>query len=141
MIRLVYYKQNTPSFLSSIIFFGAFAQGSMKEGDGSMLEGEGEATRLVPSCSRWSELTSAAKFYIEFSHAACAPSQFRFLNAEKPIVVGAGDVASSQRGVDELKKYCRLTPTYKTPLVKHIRAVAAEIRQIEVRSKTKNSCI
>ena len=93
-------------------------------------------------CSRWSELTDALKFHINFSRQACAPTEFRFLNSAAPIKIGYND-AQEPRRLETLLRVLDSSPTYQTPLCRHIREVISEIKAVEsqLRAKGQKACV
>ena len=84
---------------------------------------------MVP-CSRWDELTDAIRFHASLAEAACAPTEFRLLNASAPLVLGQGggdDAVNYQR----LNDLLRNAPSGGTPLCRHISEIVAQIRGME----------
>ena len=84
---------------------------------------------MVP-CSRWDELTDAIRFHASLAEVACAPTEFRLLNASAPLVLGQGggdDAVNYQR----LNDLLRNAPSGGTPLCRHISEIVAQIRGME----------
>jgi hypothetical protein len=80
------------------------------------------------ACTRWAELTDAMRFHAGLAQAACAPTEFRFLNGSAPIMVGRPDDGASYNALMVLLKR---PPGGGTPLCKHIRDVIEQIRFME----------
>jgi hypothetical protein len=93
-------------------------------------------------CSRWTELTEAMKFHINFARQAAAPTEFRLLNGADPIKIGYSDADEADR-LAILMTLLEGSPTYGTPLCRHIREVIAEIRAAEgqLRAKGQKACL
>lgn len=93
-------------------------------------------------CSRWTELTEALKFHINFARQASAPTEFRFLNSASPIKIGYNDAEEAER-LSTLLALLDSSPTYGTPLCRHIREVIAEIKAAEhqLRAKGQKACV
>ena len=93
-------------------------------------------------CSRWAELTEALQFHINFARQACAPTEFRFLNSATPIKIGYNDAEEPAR-LNTLLRVLDSSPTYGTPLCRHIREVIEQIRQVEgkLRATGQKACL
>jgi hypothetical protein len=93
-------------------------------------------------CSRWRELTETLKFHINFAHQALAPTEFRFLNNANPIRIGYTDPGESDR-VHAMLDLLNSSPTNGTPLCRHIRAVVAQIQEVEeqLRAAGQKACV
>lgn len=93
-------------------------------------------------CSRWAELTEALQFHINFARNACAPTEFRFLNSADPIKIGYNDAEEPAR-LATLLRVLDSSPTYGTPLCRHIREVIAQIRLVEgqLRATGQKACL
>lgn len=104
--------------------------GSMNTNDGHRIIGEAPNQKMI-KCTRWSELTSCLKFYAELSHAARAPTEFRFLNMAEPIVVGMrGD--DEGRGLEAFLSVIKdEQPGGQTPLCQQVLEVIASIKSYE----------
>eukprot|EP01034_Spumella_vulgaris_P033732 gene33732-41615_t len=95
-------------------FFICDDSGSMCTNDGHKLIDVGGHKRLI-ACTRWGELTEALKFHAEISHAASAPTEFRFLNSGQPITVGNGELGDNLR-LSNLLTVLQGSPNGQTPL-------------------------
>jgi hypothetical protein len=103
--------------------------GSMGIHDGNKTDARGRSV----ACTRWDELRQTLLFHGEVAQRLKAPTAFRFLNrpsscggAEQYITVGD---PAERSGLSQLKISLNTSPTGGTPLCKHLRAVAAELRR------------
>jgi len=109
-------------------FFICDDSGSMLTNDGHRIMGSGANTKII-GCTRWSELVESLRFHAELAEASMAPSEFRLINVQKPILVGKGD--GDTRALDDLYELFDNGPAGQTPICDHIRAVIADIRSME----------
>ena len=94
------------------------------------------------SCSRWTELTEALKFHVNFARQASAPSEFRLLNGAPPIRIGMNDSEEANR-LAALNAILEGSPSGGTPLCRHIREVIVQIRaaEQELRANGQKACV
>ena len=94
------------------------------------------------SCSRWTELTEALKFHVNFARQASAPSEFRLLNGAPPIRIGMNDSEEANR-LTALNAILEGSPSGGTPLCRHIREVIVQIRaaEQELRANGQKACV
>jgi len=106
--------------------------GSMNTNDGHRVVGGGDVKKLkMIKCTRWSELTTCLAFHADLSHAATAPTEFRFLNMAEPIIVGS-PTDSTGEGLKLFKKLIEEEgPGGQTPLCEQVKAVISSIKKIE----------
>jgi hypothetical protein len=111
-----------------IRFFVIDDSGSMATNDGHRAVPSGKSKKFI-ACTRWIELVESVKFHAGFAEAANAMTEFRFLNACAPMIVG--------NGVDNGETYRNLlavlegSPSGGTPLCRHIREITEKIRGME----------
>ena len=93
-------------------------------------------------CSRWTELTEALKFHVNFARHAAAPSEFRLLNGAPPIRIGMNDSEEANR-LSTLNAVLEGSPSGGTPLCRHIREVIVQIRaaEQELRANGQKACL
>lgn len=117
--------------------------GTMLKGDGHQMVkvvdhavighiGEFVDKRIVP-CSRWTEMVETVRFQAGLAHACKAPSEFRFLNAGRPFIIGASD-GTSDKNLGMLLNHVGDDgpgPSGATPLCRHIAAVIESIKAME----------
>lgn len=107
--------------------------GSMSINDGHKIIGAADDPKKqrIIKCTRWSELRDCLEFHAELSHAAKAPTIFRFLNMSEPISVGFRDDTDGAG----FKQFIQLLeddgPGGQTPLCEQIRQVIVSIRESE----------
>jgi len=106
-------------------FFICDDSGSMASNDGKKMIGN-----KTVSCTRWDELTETLNFHVGLARACKAPTQFRMLNALKPVVIGV-DEAVDAANIEALGRVFRESPGGYTPLCRHINEVTTEIRAME----------
>ncbi|KAJ8612849.1 hypothetical protein CTAYLR_002093 [Chrysophaeum taylorii] len=108
--------------------------GSMSASDGHrIVRGPGGREGMV-TCSRWEELGCAIKWHARLAVELGAYTEFRLLNAPGVgprrvtvgTTVGSYDAASAEE-LAHIDGLVATTPTGRTPLCEHIRAVTAEI--------------
>ena len=102
--------------------------GSMGAYDGMVMHMTKNGQPKMIKCSRWAELAAAMTFHGKFSNIAKAPTEFRFLNNGLPIVIGEGE--DDGQALRSFESRLEQGPSGGTPLVRHIREVAAKIRQM-----------
>jgi len=119
--------------------------GSMSTNDGHKVIGAADDPKKqrVIKCTRWSELRDCLEFHAELSHAAKAPTVFRFLNMSEPLSVGfRHDVDGAG-----LRQFLQLLeddgPGGQTPLCEQVRQVIASIREseTELRRAGQRACV
>eukprot|EP01032_Pedospumella_encystans_P030262 gene30262-34154_t len=106
-------------------FFILDDSGSMATNDGKRIVVSGGKKAMI-KCSRWTELTEALKFHVNFARHAAAPSEFRLLNGAPPIRIGMNDSDEANR-LSTLNAVLEGSPSGGTPLCRHIREVIAQI--------------
>ncbi len=81
------------------------------------------------SSSRWTELGDSIKFVLEFASAAGAITEFRFVNAADPILIGFTDIddVEHKENVDIVRRVLDQYPSGTGDLSSHIGKVAQEI--------------
>ncbi len=96
--------------------------------------------RFVP-CSRWVELSTALRFHAGLAHAGGIPTEFRLLNASRPLRIGFD--SSSSANVTLLCSFFDESPSGGTPLCRHIREIISQIRALEpqLRASGQKACI
>eukprot|EP00047_Mylnosiga_fluctuans_P011438 m.21364 g.21364 ORF g.21364 m.21364 type:complete len:401 (+) comp3618_c0_seq1:142-1344(+) len=125
-----------PAFLSTLRqtplrFLILDDSGSMNEGDGCRLRRlANEQCRMEP-CTRWAELTSNARFYIQLAEVARAPCEVRLLNSLAPVRIGMGERAAEKVGVSQLVACLDQSPSSGTPLCRHVREVIEELSSVQ----------
>jgi len=72
-------------------------------------------------------MNEALRFHIGLAHSAKAPTEFRFLNGPKPVMIGQGDDINNDTVRDKLLDYLEGSPNGGTPLCRHIREVTEKI--------------
>jgi hypothetical protein len=86
-------------------------------------------------CSRWEELITSLKFHSSLAIAASTPTEFRFLNAGKPTVIGTSHDGDGDGDVHKHQYFQQLlddgSPSGGTPLCFHITEVVRQIKQNE----------
>lgn len=147
--------QNWPHGLQSILlkscekypirYFIIDDSGSMNTNDGHRVVGDRLDARKqkMVKCTRWSELAACLHFHSELSHAAKAPTEFRFLNMAEPILVG-NPSDQEGHGLDMFKRLIdEEGPGGQTPLCEQIRQVVSKISLIEedLRSSGRKACV
>ena len=119
--------------------------GSMSINDGHKIIGAADDPKKqrIIKCTRWSELRDCLEFHAELSHAAKAPTVFRFLNMSEPISVGFRDDTDGAG----FKQFIQLLeddgPGGQTPLCEQIRQVIVSIRESEadLRRAGQKACV
>ena len=117
--------------------------GSMNTLDGHRIVGDDVRKQRMIKCTRWSELCSSLRFHAELSHAAKAPTEFRFLNLAEPVLVGS---PSDEKG-EGLEIFLKILdeegPGGQTPLCEQIKQVVASIQRIEddLRRAGQKACV
>lgn len=90
----------------------------------------------ITTCSRWTELVNTLKFHALLARATCAPSEFCFLNAGTPTVLGIPDSHDNAR-FTQFSRLLEGGPSGGTPLCYHINRVIHEIQQQEAQLRAK----
>jgi len=63
----------------------------------------------VVQCSRWTELTDALRFHVDFAKAASIPTEFRLLNSSLPIRIGFNNsVVDDDNNDDDVRRHQQL---------------------------------
>ena len=110
-------------------FFLLDDSGSMVIEDGHRVLAAGTRSVTV-SCSRWAELGESVNFFAGLASAARAATEFRFLNREEPLLVGA-NTADSEANLRRLLAALQLPPSGGTPLCYHIAEIVERVRSVE----------
>jgi len=100
--------------------------GSMSINDGNRIEITRHGAKVL-KCSRWAELKQSIEFHAELADILQAPTEFRLLNGSAPINIGHMQDDGQSRAI--LEAIMENGPRGGTPLCRHIREVANEIRQ------------
>lgn len=107
--------------------------GSMATADGKRYVSNGSREGLV-SCTRWKELTQTLDFIGDCAIGLEATTEFRLLNRPPghPLqILTLGNGTSDRQKAthkQQLRDLCETSPTGRTPICAHIRAVVASIR-------------
>jgi hypothetical protein len=115
-------------------FFICDDSGSMATNDGNRLITLAAKTKSV-RCTRWTELTDALRFHAQLARAMNAPTEFRFLNAGRPMVIG-GHLQEDDFPL--IMQTIEGTPGGRTPLCQHIREVIAKVKLMEPALRSTN---
>lgn len=113
-------------YKTPIRFFICDDSGSMATADGSRIV-ENHGAFQMSQCSRWVELGEAMKFHVGLAHAGCIPTEFRMLNSSAPIRIGF-DMMEPLDSKNMMFSLFEGYPGGGTPLCRHIREIAAQIR-------------
>lgn len=97
--------------------------GSMNANDGTRLVGARAIT-----CTRWAEQKEAIEFHGELAYQSLSACEFRFLNQPQPICVGM--MEDNGESLNLLRGVLSGGPNGGTPLCRHIREIAAEVRKM-----------
>ena len=97
--------------------------GSMNANDGTRLVGARAIT-----CTRWAEQKEAIAFHGELAYQSLSACEFRFLNQPQPICVGM--MEDNGESLNLLRGVLSGGPNGGTPLCRHIREIAAEVRKM-----------
>eukprot|EP01038_Epipyxis_sp_PR26KG_P013124 gene13124-17590_t len=113
--------------------------GSMITNDGHRIIDSNGKKKFI-QCSRWSELAESLKFHAQLAHESGAPTEFRFLNASQPIMVGK---TQDHNNLNKLYSLLDGSPNGQTPLCKHINDVIQQIRSVEtqLRNSGQKACV
>lgn len=101
--------------------------GSMGHMDGTKLMSSGRIMKSI-NCSRWDEMGDAVKFHAELADMAKAPTEFCFLNASNPIVVG--ETEDDGQAKNKVLKILSSGPSGGTPLCRVLNGIHAKIKQM-----------
>lgn len=103
--------------------------GSMAIEDGHRVVSVGTRSATT-TCSRWTELGDSIAFFAGLAAAAHAATEFRFLNREEPLLVGA-NTPDADSNLRRLLTALQQPPGGGTPLCFHIAEVVERVRSVE----------